>query len=258
MMQYFVIGLVSFLISGITLFSGFGLGTVLMPVFAVFFPVYIAVILTAVVHLSNNIFKFILLGKYTDRDVLIRFGIPAVLSAALGARALFWFSGMPPLAVYRFMGHDCQIQPIKLIIAVLMVVFALFELIPRFSALSFGRKYLSLGGFLSGFFGGFSGYQGALRSAFLIKSGLSKESFISTTVVISCLVDISRLFIYGMSFSLLMEEKRISLLLTAIICAFSGVFVGTRLLKKVAIRAMQVLIAVMLFAIAFGLGTGIL
>jgi hypothetical protein len=35
--------------SGLTLFSGFGLGTVLMPAFAVFFPVPTAIAATAVV-----------------------------------------------------------------------------------------------------------------------------------------------------------------------------------------------------------------
>ena len=60
MMEYLIICSVAFIISGLTLFSGFGLGTVLMPVFAIFFPVYIAISLTAIVHLFNNMFKFFL------------------------------------------------------------------------------------------------------------------------------------------------------------------------------------------------------
>jgi len=55
----------------------------------------------------------------------------------------------------------------------------LLEMSPRFQQWSLDKKYLPLGGLLSGFFGGLSGHQGALRSAFLIKSGLSKESFIN-------------------------------------------------------------------------------
>jgi hypothetical protein len=40
-MQYFVISVATFLTSGLTLFSGFGLGTLLLPVFAIFFPIEI-------------------------------------------------------------------------------------------------------------------------------------------------------------------------------------------------------------------------
>jgi acyl-CoA reductase-like NAD-dependent aldehyde dehydrogenase len=42
--------------------------------------------------------------------------------------------------------------------------------------------YLPVGGLLSGFFGGLSGHQGALRSVFLLRAGLTKESFIATGV----------------------------------------------------------------------------
>jgi len=54
---------------------------------------------------------------------------------------------------------------------------------------------------LSGFFGGLSGLQGAIRSAFLIKSGLSKEAFIATAVVVSTFVDFTRLPVYATRFA---------------------------------------------------------
>ena len=46
---------------------------------------------------------------------------------------------------------------------------------------------------MSGFFGGLTGNQGALRSAFLIKMNLEKSVFIATTVVISFFVDLTRI-----------------------------------------------------------------
>lgn len=80
-----VICLVSLAVSGLTLFSGFGLGTVLMPVMAVFFPIETAVAITAVVHFANNDFKLLLFGRQADYQVVLRFGIPAS-SPALQAR----------------------------------------------------------------------------------------------------------------------------------------------------------------------------
>jgi len=48
--EYVIICLAAFLASALTFFSGFGLGTILMPVFALFFPVEVAIGLTAIVH----------------------------------------------------------------------------------------------------------------------------------------------------------------------------------------------------------------
>jgi len=48
--DYALIAITALVISGLTLFSGFGLGTVLMPAFAVLFPVPTAIAATAVVH----------------------------------------------------------------------------------------------------------------------------------------------------------------------------------------------------------------
>lgn len=56
-MEYVVIPFTALFVSSLTLFSGFGRGTVLMPAFAIFFPVPVAVAATAVVHVANNVFK---------------------------------------------------------------------------------------------------------------------------------------------------------------------------------------------------------
>ena len=137
-------------------------------------------------------------------------------------------------------------MPVKLVVAVLMVVFALFELAPRRAPLALTPRYLPLGGVLSGFFGGLSGHQGALRSAFLIKAGLTKESFIATGVVISVMVDIPRIVMYGVSLpGLHLADNRL-LLAAAVLAAFGGAWLGNRLLTKVTLRLVQLLVTLML------------
>jgi uncharacterized membrane protein YfcA len=140
----------------------------------------------------------------------------------------------------------------------LMVIFALFELMPHFAKISIGRQYLPLGGLLSGFFGGLSGHQGALRSAFLVKAGLTKESFIATGVVLSLMVDIPRILVYSVNFHLLKLEKTNLLLAAAVVAAFAGAFLGNLLVKKITLRFIQVMVALMLFAIAVALGAGLI
>lgn len=256
-MEYLIICTTAFIISGLTLFSGFGLGTILMPVFALFFAIDVAVALTAIVHLANNLFKLALMGKYADKSGVIRFGMPAIAASFLGAWLLLWLSDKKALFDYQWLGRDFEVTSVKLVIATLLVVFALFEVIPRFEKLTFGKKYLPFGGMLSGFFGGLSGHQGALRSAFLIKCGLSKEGFIATGVVIACLVDFTRISVYSTHFSLNSIQENGWLLLSATVSAFLGVFIGKHLLKKVTMQSIQVLVAIMLFGIAIGLGIGI-
>ena len=257
-MEYLVICLAALIASGLTLFSGFGLGTLLMPVFALFFPVDVAVALTAIVHFLNNLFKLALLGRHADKTVVVKFGVPAVVTAFLGAGLLLLLSGLDPLFAYRLFGHEMQVLPVKAVIAVLMILFALIELTPKLEKISFDGRYLPLGGALSGFFGGLSGNQGALRSAFLVRSGLSKESFIATGVVIACLVDMTRISVYASHFSMAGNLENAPLLIAATGSAFLGAFIGNRLMKKVTMRSVQALVAVMLFGIAVGLGLGII
>jgi uncharacterized membrane protein YfcA len=257
-MQYLAISLAAFLASGLTLFSGFGLGTLLLPVMALFFPIDIAIALTAIVHFLNNLFKLALLGRHADRAVLRRFGPPAIAAALLGAQVLQWLSHLQPWLAYHFLGLELHVMPVNLVVAGLMVIFALFELMPHFAKISIGRQYLPLGGLLSGFFGGLSGHQGALRSAFLVKAGLTKESFIATGVVLSLMVDIPRILVYSVNFHLLKLEKTNLLLAAAVVAAFAGAFLGNLLVKKITLRFIQVMVALMLFAIAVALGAGLI
>jgi uncharacterized membrane protein YfcA len=258
--DYIVICLVALAASAVTLFSGFGLGTVLMPAFALFFPLPAAIAATAVVHLANNLFKLALLGGAADRGVVLRFSLPAALAALLGAGALVMFAAFPPLAEYSAGGRDFVVTPVKLTIGVLIIVFAALELSPRFAALALPRHYLPLGGLLSGFFGGLSGNQGALRSAFLIKAGLDKKAFVATSVVSAVIVDTVRLSVYGASFYSArfasLPEGALGLVAAASLSAFTGAFIGARLLEKVTLRTVQLTVAACMMGIGLGLALG--
>jgi len=259
-MDHIVICLVALLVSALTLFSGFGLGTLLMPAYALFFPLPLAIAATAVVHLANNIFKTILVGRNADWRVVLKFALPAAIAAMIGATLLNLFAGLPPLTFYRIGGQKHEIYLIKLIVGVLIIVFACLDLLPCLSNVAFDRKYLPVGGLLSGFFGGLSGIQGALRSAFLIKAGLEKEAFIGTGTVSAVIVDVSRLLIYGLSFytmKISQVESMSGIILAALIATFAGSFVGARLMKKVTLQAVQIIVGVMLIVVGIGMATGL-
>ena len=246
------------LASGLTFFSGFGLGTLLLPAFALFVPVDRAVALTAIVDFLNGLFKLALVGRQADRRVAVRFGLPAVAAAFAGAWVLLWLTGLGVLFDYALLGRRVEVTPVKLVVGVLLLAFACVEVLPRFRELEFGPRYLPLGGAISGFFGGLSGMQGALRSAFLVRAGLSKEAFIGTGVVVACLVDVSRLTLYSGSIFGGAANLDYILLTAAVLAAVMGAFLGNRYLKKMTMRGIQWVVAVMLLAVAIGLATGLL
>ena len=261
-MSYLIICAVAFAVSGLTLFSGFGLGTLLMPAFALFFPIEVAVAATAVVHLANNIFKVGLVGKKADWGIVFKFALPAAVTALFGALLLNYFTTVEPITQYMLAGRTCTITTVKLVIAMLMLIFAFIELNPGLEKLAFDTRFIPLGGALSGFFGGISGHQGALRTAFLIRAGLGKEVFIGTIVISAVIVDVSRLLVYGATFfskdfEILKNQGGVELVLAGTLAAFLGAFIGSRLLNKITMRSIRILVGVLLFLLALSLGIGI-
>ncbi len=257
-MEILLLSVIAFIAAILTFFSGFGLGTILTPVFMLFFPVETAIALTGVVHFTNNIFKLFLVGNRADIKTLIRFGIPAVIGSFIGAWLLLLIPDRTLLFSYTLLEHTFQITPLKFLISLLLLVFATMELIPFLNRLKFGKNVLPLGGFLSGFFGGLSGNQGALRSAFLIKAGLSKDKFIGTVVVISGFVDFTRLSVYATRYENSALVDNLNILLIPTLSAIAGSFIGNRLLKKVTFHFVQVTVAILLIILSIALGAGLL
>lgn len=260
-MNYVVICFVALVVSGLTLFSGFGLGTLLMPAFALFFPVEIAVGATAVVHLANNIFKAFLVGRKANLAVVLKFALPGAVAAVFGALLLNYVSGLKPLAEYTLAGKALTIMPVNLVVAILIMTFGLIELSSKFEQLRFDTRFIPLGGFISGFFGGLSGHQGALRTAFLMRAGLGKEAFVGTGVLSAVVVDVSRILVYGVTFfskqlTVLEHQDITGLVFAGSLSAFFGAFIGARLLKKITLRGIQVTVGVMLILLSVALGMG--
>lgn len=255
-MTFVIIALVAFSASLLSFFSGFGLGTLLMAAFAFFFPIEMAIGMTAVVHFANNILKLVLLRKNVNLTVAVLFGIPAVLFALVGAALLNALSGFDPIGSYVLLGSEFFLRPVNLVIATLMVVFLFLEFRVKSENQKRNTRSMMIGGALSGFFGGLSGHQGALRSAFLVRLSLPRTEFIATGVIIACGIDVARLGIYsfrGLGSSI---SQNSSLVIVAVLAAFLGVVIGNRLLKKVSDQWVRkiVMVALVILSIAIGLG----
>jgi uncharacterized protein len=239
MSDYDLIALFSCLGALLTFFSGFGLGTILLPVFALFFPLPQAILLTAIVHLLNNLFKGFLIYKHIQFSVVLKFGIPAIVFAFAGAYCLELIEKWPVL--YWINNHSVPL--VAFILGIVILFFALFEILPIFQKLSFPPSMVYVGGMITGFFGGLSGHQGALRSAFFLRLGLSKEQLIGTGTAVAILIDVTRLSVYFKSNVEFNYEKNTYYLLVAIFAAFLGSYLGAYFLKKMTIPFVQKLVA---------------
>ena len=250
-MDFALVFVVALLASILTFFSGFGLGTILTPVFILFFPTPIAIGLTAIVHLLNNLFKLGLLYQYIQIKVLAVFGSMGIVGSITGA----YFLGYLDDGYIAY----AQVSWLNVIIGALFLIFAILEMIPDGKQkLSINQTSLMFGGLSSGFFGGLSGHQGALRSIFLLKYGLNKEAFVATGVAIACFIDVGRLSIYYNELVVHINKESLPFLLIALIGAIIGASIGRQFLKKINIRFINISVGILIALVGIALITGLI
>lgn len=232
-----VLAILSFIAGGLTLFTGFGLATILLPVYTLFLPLPIAIASVAIVHLVNNLFKFAIFFRNVSWNIFIKFGFNAAIAAVIGALTLELLSS--------------ELSNLKIIVGCIIIFIAILE-VTSLKNLKINPKYIPLGGLVSGFFGGFTGHQGMFRSIFLVKTGLDTKNFIATGVSIAVLVDVVRLIIYGNTIFDSSNYATNSFLITITISTLSaifGVWLATDMVKKINIKLLTNLIAGLMIVI---------
>jgi uncharacterized membrane protein YfcA len=191
---------------------------------------------TAIVHFLNNFYKLFIYFKHLNTRILLRFGLPALLASIIGAFLLQKLSSNE--------------RNLEIILGILIISISFMEMFPAIRNLKIGIKWAPLGGVISGFFGGLSGHQGLFRSAFLVKSGLSKNSFIATGVGIAVLVDITRLSVYGSTIfttSIISSNDFWLPVIISTTSALFGVSLATDLVKKMTIDVIRNMVFGLIF-----------
>jgi uncharacterized protein len=255
MIEYILVGFSTFFASFVTFYSGFGLGTILMPVMAIFLPLPLAITLTAIIHLIHNSLTTSFFWKTIDWVNASRFGITALIASVPGAILLKKLSLYPSIKEFFILGIKSEISLLHIIIGFLLILFASLEIYNN-KIYKFNNLYV--GGAISGFFGGFSGHQGAFRSLFLVTFIKDKKTFIGTNAIISCGVDVVRIIIYGLSFWNLAINIDLSLLLFAIFGALVGNIFGMIFVDKITISFIKKNIILLLYIFGSLLILGIL
>ncbi len=239
----FLVVLTPFLGALLTFFTGFGLNTILVPVFMFFWDAPLAVLMAGIVHLCNNILKVALTARSINWNLFRNFGLPAILFAFLGAVLLNKVNELTALKLTPIFG------------AILMC-FACLEFF-KWKLPIEGPWAMRFGGVLSGFFGGFSGHQGALRALFLSKLKIEPLVFVATTAIISLLVDLTRVSIYFTG-SWFTNYYPTEVMFFCVPSALAGTLVGRKYIQKVNHDKMSTIVGVALFAMGLAMLLGLL
>lgn len=206
----------AFVGGGAATISGFGLATVLTPIFALRLPIREAVLVVALVHLGNGLFRLALFRRHVDRTIVRRFGIWCVLGALAGASL---YGALKSALLQGLLGGA-------------LLLLAAREFLPEERRPTFPRRLDPIGGFLAGLVGGAIGNQGAIRSAYLLNYRLPKEAFVGTGTALACTIDLVRVPVY-----LWVERGSLAELLPwvapALAAAIAGTWMGKRLLKRI-------------------------
>ena len=255
MLALAVIFTVALAASLLTFFSGFGLGTLLLPVMAFYFSLPVAIAATALVHFANNIFKGFLMYKHIRIDVFIRFGLPAFVGTILG---VYLLTDVEPTQLYTI-NYGNVIRPVYLqsfLLSLFMIIICMLDFIPS-DRFSLGKNMIIPGGLLTGFFGGFTGMQGAVRSAFLTNIQLSKEEFVATSNGVSLIIDVCRIIGYLISGALINAFDAPKPIVIGISGALFGAIIGKILLKKTTIGLIKIITSICIFSFAILLALGV-
>lgn len=210
-----LVALVGMVAAGIAAVTGFGIGSLLTPVFALETGTKIAVAAVAVPHVVGTAQRFWLLRRYVDRRVLLGFGIASAAGGLGGALLHVWVSS----------------RALAVVFGVVVALAGMSELSGWMRRVRWGHRSAWVAGAFSGALGGMVGNQGGIRTAALLGFDVPKEAFVATATAVGLFVDGARLPVY-----LATQWRDLlhvwPLMLIATIAVVVGTLLGTRMLGR--------------------------
>lgn len=173
----FVLAVIS---GGTAAVAGFGIGSMLTPLFARYGEMQVAVAAVAIPHAIATALRCWRLRRSIDWHVLRTFGVLSAGGALIGALLYTRFSS----------------RMLTVILGVLLIATAITGLTDWARRWHPDGALASVFGFASGLFGGLAGNQGGLRAAAMFGFGLAPATFVATSTAAGLLVDAGRMPIY--------------------------------------------------------------
>ena len=260
-MELLFLALLGAAASAITIVSGFGLNTVLVPAFAVLFPLPLAIAAVALVHLIASALRLVIFRVHINRTIALQFVPWAILGGIAGALILELLGAVPVIATYPLFGVTKSITAVKLVVGTTIAALSLYELRRGAETSGMSAVGISAGALASGFFGGLSGNQGAIRSTVLIRAGLTPLGFAATGALAAIAIDLTRLVVYGTagSISSILADGAIrEAIVAATVGAIVGALAGRQMLATMSSARLHLVVGWSLVAGGLLIGVGAL
>jgi len=227
-----VVAVAALLAGVVAAISGFGIGSLLTPAFALQAGTKAAVAAVAIPHLVGTLQRYWILRRHVDRRVLLAFGLTSAAGGLAGALAHAWLSS----------------RLLAVIFGGLLILAATAEATGWMAKVRWGRQAAWIAGAVSGAFGGLVGNQGSIRSAAMLGFDVPKESFVATATAIGLFVDAARLPVYlATQWSDIVEQwPQVAL---AIVGVCIGTAIGSRVLERIPRPVFRRIVALLLFAL---------
>lgn len=229
-----IVAVAVFFSAALTVPAGFGLSTMITPVILILMPPHEAVAVVAVIHGIHNGVKYAVLKEHLDLDAVKKYGIWLVIGAIIGAS----LQGMVPE------------DPLLIVIGIFLITLPLLSLSEGWTGYRIPEANDRIGGFGSGFMGGLSGHQGALRAMFLKRRLSDKMAYAATASVLALCVDLSRIPVY-LFFNGGDIVQHLELTIGLSIAAIFGVKSGKKFLEKAKTKSIQLGITIGIVASGF-------
>ena len=229
-------GLLDFVLAVAAIFAGalasvvgFGIGSVLTPVFALTTGTRAAVALVSIPHLLGTALRFAMLRGHLDRRTFFTFGLTSAAGGLTGALL-----------------HARLASPaLSILFGVLLLFVAASELTGLSKRLRLRGPLAWIAGALSGFLGGLVGNQGGIRSAALMGFHLQRDTFVATATAIGLAVDAARMPVYFATQrgALAAEWESVAIACAGVV---AGTLAGRRLLARIPEASFHRLVAAVL------------
>ncbi len=202
--------------AGIAAVAGFGIGSLLTPTLAIYYPAKLAVAAVSIPHLVATGYRLWLVRKHIDYKLLRSFGLTSAAGGLLGAVTGTWLTS----------------RTLEVVLAALLLFVGLGGLAGWTKNLRFHGVWAWVAGGVSGFLGGLVGNQGGLRAGAMLGLGTTKASFIATATATGVIVDLARMPVYVAT--QWDELSKLWLAIAAMVCGvLAGTYFGMSLLKRI-------------------------
>lgn len=231
------LGLLAVLAGAIAAVAGFGIGGVLTPAMAYWYPAKLAVAAVSIPHFAATAYRLWLVREHVDFAVLRSFGLMSAAGGLTGAVAQTWLAS----------------RYLEMVLAALLIFVGVGGWLGYTKRMRFTGIWAWLSGALSGFLGGLVGNQGGLRSGAMLGLGVPRDAFIATATATGVIVDIARMPVY-----LATQWEQLSRVGVPIATMTAGVLVGTVIGTKVLRTVPETWFARVVSALLLGLGVWLL